>query len=488
MASEQQNSRPLTSQRTGIVAHPSWWKRQIRTHAYVWETLILVLFFAAINLGAFPAQPGFLGIEPNPYWIVVLLMAGRYGFRAGLFSSLLCSATFCTIVATKLNLLTIRDLTLFAYAKNPVLFITVGVIVGMLVQRLRDRQAKTEERLAALRQQHREIQQKQDELSDVNEELANRVINATDTLPILYKYAKKLNSLDHDEVYVALTELVVEIIKAERVSVYAFHDDIALLHSRNGHREEGAAFPLNDYLRQKLLDERRPVSLRDLADAGVENPGLKLCGPLGPTNGDIDAILVVDELDFMRFNPAAIRLFEVVINWAADCLQRVGQYSELPSEYRRQQNLAALNSADPEAGRIKRDTSPTEMQTSMGESMKVPQMDSAHEDALLDSNTIAQDVDPPSAGLRMLGKTPASKLHDLLNQADSEIESYGTEGAQPSQQVVVDLGSMPHAPAMRSMLTRELQAADHRGNASLTRLLAEIDHYVVSQGNEPKGK
>lgn len=465
-----------TGEQTGATRRPSWWRTQIRSQAYVWETLVLILAFAAVNLGAFPAQPGFLGIEPNPYWVVVLLMAGRYGFRAGLFSSLLCAATFCTIVATKMDLLTVRDLTLFTYAKNPVLFISVGIIVGMLVQRIKDRVAKTEERLAALEKRHREVQRKQDELSDVNDELANRVINATDTLPILYKYAKKLNSLDRDEVYVALTELVVEIIKADRVSVYSLEEGIATLHSRNGQRQEGAAFPLNDFLYQRVIRQRQPVSVRDLADAGIEHSGFKLCGPLGPVNGNVDALLIVEELEFIRFNPAAIRLFEVVVNWAADCLQRVGHDADLPSGYLRQQNLAALGGSQPEKTSIRRKPVPDAL---------APPIEKRNP---LDDGTIGRDVSTSSAGVRMLGNTPASGLYDLLHQADSKLESLTSEPAQPSQQVVVDLGAMPQAPAMRSMLTQELQAANYRGDASLTRLLAEIDRYIVSEDNGPKGK
>ena len=158
--------------------------RKVKVHAYIGETILLVCAMSVLNLAFVPSRPGFVGVEPNPLWAVVLLMATRYGFRAGLFSALLCAAAYMALLATRIsdNIIAPGDLMAWQYARPAVLFIIVGVVAGMLVQRHKDRIARLERETDALARKNLVLKQDEEQLRDVNVELANRVVGATDEI------------------------------------------------------------------------------------------------------------------------------------------------------------------------------------------------------------------------------------------------------------------------------------------------------------------
>ena len=64
------------------------------------------------------------------------------------------------------------------------------------------------------------VLQEQASLREVNIELADKVSASKTTLSALYRYARKLNVRDSRSIYEGLTEMLVEVIDAEMVSVW----------------------------------------------------------------------------------------------------------------------------------------------------------------------------------------------------------------------------------------------------------------------------
>ena len=319
-----------------VVSKRSWLFQQVKINAYIPETLGLIGVMAMLNMGFMPGHPGFLGIRPNPLWIVILLVTGRYGFRAGLLSSVTAAATYMGLISTRVaeQVISWRDLFSWEYAGPAVLFIAGGTVLGMIVQRHLDQRARLKQENELLIQDNETIKRGEEELRDLNTELANRVVGATDTLPVLYRFAKKLNVPDINEIYVALTELVVEVIRARQVSVYEVELGEGLqLHSRNGRRTDGPGLHLPPALATLLFGKRQVLTLHDLAEMQIQRQDLILCGPLtAGSEGKVLGLLVVEQMDFIRYNPATLRLFSVIVDWASTSLEKAAQYREFPEE------------------------------------------------------------------------------------------------------------------------------------------------------------
>ena len=324
----------------------SWLRRKWRVAGFIPETLVLVGAMSVINLAFWPGHPGFIGKEPNPLWVVVLLMASRYGFKAGLFSALVTGGAYMGLVATRITeeVITARDLLSWQYAKPAVLFIAGGVIVGMITQRVHNRLRKQEEDNEELARENLKLRRGEEELRDVNEELANRVVGATDTLPMLYKYAKKLNTLNTDQVFTTLTELVGEVTKSTRTSLYEVKGNQLPLHSRDGKRwDSGPELVLEPGLFEQLVVRRKVLSLHDLLARNITRKDLFLIGPLSAgTEGKVTALLAVEELEFLRYNPATIRLFNVIIDWACASLEKASEFTERPEDLKFQEARTSI--------------------------------------------------------------------------------------------------------------------------------------------------
>ena len=472
------------SLRTGT-KKKGWLRRKLSVTAFIPESLVLLGLMAVLNLAFWPGRPGFLGVEPNPFWVVVLLMAGRYGFKGGLFSALVTGATYMGLVATRVgdDVITARDLMNWQYAGPAVLFIATGVLLGMIIQRKHNRLARVEQDNEELVKENLELKRGEEELRDVNVELANRVVGATDTLPMLYKYAKKLNNLDVAEVLTTLTELVVEVTKARQASVYWVHGNQLPLHARNGKVwDNGPELVLEPGLYEILVVRRQVLTLHDLTSRGIKRKDLYLCGPLSEgTQGEISALLAVEDLDFLRYNPATIRLFNVIVDWACASLEKASQFRDRPealhfeeartSILRAQQvqhgdgvisatmaqdvsgftesashqmgiDEVATTVAAPPEGMAADDLVSTVMDLS-GPAIPAGQFD--------DRETTMLQHDGPASTVRGMGKAPPLPY--------------------PAQRLDPAAGQLHH------MLTGELQIADNHG-LPLGRLLTEITDYV----------
>ena len=464
---------------------PSWLRRKLKITAFIPETLALVGIMAVLNLAFLPGRPGFLGIEPNPLWVVVLLMVGRYGFKGGLFSALATSATYMGLVATRVgdDVISARDLMNWQYARPAVLFIAVGVVLGMIIQRKHNRLAKVEQDAEELVKENLELKRGEEELRDVNVELANRVVGATDTLPMLYKYAKKLNNLDVAQVLTTLTELVVEVTKARQASVYWVRGNQLPLHARNGQVwDNGPELVLEPELYEMLVVRRQVLTLHDLTSRGIKRKDLYLCGALSQgTQGEITALLAVEELDFLRYNPATIRLFNVIVDWACASLEKAEEYRDRPDALRFEEAKTSIVRAQRLQlgdGRVVTSAMAGGVSGVTGDDLQQMGIDE-----------VATTIAAPPAGMTAndLANTDMDIVVPMV-QAGGFDDLAATISQDLPGSTVRGMGKAPplpypgHPPAggqgiLQHMLTGELQIADNHG-LPLGRLLTEITDYV----------
>lgn len=285
----------------------------MRRHAGVAAEVVLLLgVLSAVNL-AWPERPGFVGVEPHPYYGVVLLVTVRYGFVAGMGGAALASALYFAQLVIGLDAPSWRDFLAFEYARPAVVMGAGAALVGLVADGHLRRVRALEETLDALRAERGSLARDQARLRDVNAELAERVSRADSTLPVLYRYVRRLNVADQGGIHAALVDVLRDAMGARQASVYTV-DGGRLTKSAGG----GPPMPrLTEPAVRRLL-AGQVLTLRDVAAGPGEAPPLFMAGPLreGP-EGPVVAVLTVDDIDFERYTQAALRLFRVLVDWAA---------------------------------------------------------------------------------------------------------------------------------------------------------------------------
>jgi len=455
--------------------------QKVKLHAYIPETIVLIGVMAVANLAWMPAQPGFLGIEPNPFWIVVLLMATRYGFRAALLSSLLAALVYMALVATRITeqVIALRDLMSWTYAKPAVLFVVGGVPCGMLVQRLKNRITNLQRDNDRLVKDNLALRRGEEELRDVNVELANRVVSATDTLPMLYKYAKKLNNLNTDEILPVLTELVAEVIRADQASVYRVAGNQLPLHARNGKAVTGSALQLEPGLFETLVVKRETLSLHDLLKRNIKRKDLFLIGPLTEgTTGKVVALLAVEQLEFLRYNPATIRLFSVIIDWACASLEKAAQYHDKPEQRRMVQAKTSMIRA--QRATVQPGAVAADQLVAAGEVEAPARPDRRLNEAATIVSGLPASMPSTMRGSPLSSLRSGAGLGDVLSQTESSLFAQMADEGASAPTVEEQEGDPRDRALLQHMLSGELQIASTHGTP-LAKLLNEIDGYMMAR-------
>ncbi len=299
--------------------------RAHRGAAIAAESLLLLGLISGLNLIFFD-NPAFLGVEPHPFYAAVLLITVRYGFVAGAGCAALASGVYFAQLVVGLDAPSWRDFLVFDYARPAVVMLSGAALLGLVADGHLRRLGDLEARLGATRRALADLEGEQARLRDVNAHLAERVTRADATLPALYRYARRLNVADEGAIYEGLVSVLRDAMRARRCSVYAVGAGGLSRVAGDGPDVSALAGPS---LRRVM--DGRVLTLRDL-EGGGEGAPLFLAGPLreGP-EGPVVAVLTVEEIDFERYNLAALRLFRVLVDWAAHSLAhaRLSQASVL---------------------------------------------------------------------------------------------------------------------------------------------------------------
>lgn len=288
--------------------------------------LLGILTLAGWAVGA---PPGFRGISPNPYLIVVGLMALRYGSCDGL-------------LAAGLAVLAVAGLPLLGQAPQPLaplpflwdvmVLAGAGLLLGHLADEHLGREATLGGQVKQLTEELRGVQEQVKVLDEANRELVKRITSETQTIGSLYGMAEKLSVLALKDLYPGILDLVAEYVGAEKCTLYLLEGDRLVA---AGHRGwEGApadrpAIPLEDGAMGRVVRERLTLSLRDLAIEGTPPPDQwVMATPMIEAEADrAIGALVVEQLPFPRLNRSNVRVFSVIGKWAGMAIRQAATYS-----------------------------------------------------------------------------------------------------------------------------------------------------------------
>lgn len=307
--------------------------REAQPAAYV-EIVLGLGAIVAINLLFFREDPGFVDLDLHPFWIVVIGIAVRYGalpgYAAGALSALVYFALGVGAGSLgQANMLSIDVLL------NPVLFLIAGATVG----ELREAHKRVHKRLAAKYDEVEEglqnVAQKYLASLELSRELERRIASQTSTVMTLYEAAKSLENVDTRALSPSVLGLVSSYIDAESCALYLLRDGEYVLEEAlpaNAAFDRPEVLDTSKGLLALVTGERHTASVHDLVTeasvAQIMGHRILMAAPLLSDDGDVMGILAVEKMPFMRFTPAAVKLFTLLSDWASSAFQRALKFQQ----------------------------------------------------------------------------------------------------------------------------------------------------------------
>ncbi len=203
-----------------------------RTKFYFIETIIMVAMLLATNVFFLTSQPAFENINPNPYWIVVLAIAARYGRHGALFSSVIVSTVFIVHYAFFYGVGYFYDNPWVLL--HPFLFIQVGFIIGEVKTTFILREDYLTTRVEELENQNDKLSKENDIVKAAHKELTIDIATSQDTITMLNEISKKLKSIDINDIYRGVLESFRDYLGAEECSFYELQGNLLVLKNSIG--------------------------------------------------------------------------------------------------------------------------------------------------------------------------------------------------------------------------------------------------------------
>jgi GGDEF domain-containing protein len=297
-----------------------------KKHAEWFLIIGLGSILLAINIVFFSKRPGFLGIIPNPYWIVVLPTATGFGFRAGVLAGLSCAIIVIGYAGYEMNINNMMDF--IQFFKKPeifgqfLLFIGGGSIIGEVreVKNRKLRELKME--YEDLEDGYGQLSKAYDQLSEVNKEVDKRVTGKETTLLKLYQAEQSLKSLRERDVYPAVIEILKDFISIEACSIYRLHDNQLKMTAR-----------LNDNS-SRIKKRRKAFSVMKKAIKTKEtismfnHPCIIICAPFMDSKNQVIGLINIEKVPKMKVNPQTARMTTLIAQQCAAAIQNASAYEE----------------------------------------------------------------------------------------------------------------------------------------------------------------
>lgn len=288
------------------------------------DGLILIGAVTAYGYIAKPDNPFLTGISVHPYFIIVLLMAIRYGTIVGIGSATtLVLLYICGGLAQPGELSVLPSILESPHSTIVSGLFLFAVIAGSFADAYQRRIKYAEAEIMDDKKRLRTLEKQNGLLIKTNQDLRNRIMEETTTFHTIFEISRKLCTLNGQTPYSTVTNILVEYLKAESCSFYLLQGELLHLMAYNGQE----AVPEQDKMItighcpiiEAAIKEKRLVSLKDFVyrdDIFFRNR--VMAAPVcSQTDGKVMGVISIEKIPFDLFNPQTMRIFSLIANWAS---------------------------------------------------------------------------------------------------------------------------------------------------------------------------
>lgn len=309
-----------------------------RSRLYIVETIIAVAILAAINLIFLPNRPAYEGINPNPLWIVILAMAGRYGRMGAMFASALVTAFFFA------NYLGVRGIDAFYdnpwILRFPFLFILVGFMLGEIKTVFILREDYLTNRVEELVGSNDKLAKEMSIIKEAHKGLTIDVASTTDTITILNEITGRLKSIHANEILKGMLESFRDYLDVEECSFYQQEGNLLMLRDSIGWKEyyrRPESYELGKGLIGLTAERRRIMSIKDAVlkkKRGQEKDSDMLGDsvitiPLIGMDEKLYGVASIEKIPLLKLTDATIQTMRVIAGLSASALNTAYSFKKL---------------------------------------------------------------------------------------------------------------------------------------------------------------
>ncbi|KAA3661531.1 MAG: GAF domain-containing protein [Calditrichaeota bacterium] len=310
-----------------------------RDYFFLAEILLFTGVLHAFNLLLNPANPGFVGVSPNPHWITVLLIASRYGLLQGIIAGA-ASAAIYVYFAAQVGVIDFHSMR-FPHQgfRIPFLFILTGAILGQIRLIYKTQKHKLDKQLSVVDKKVEDLNVLLVAVSTSKQELEKRIATQTSTLLSLFDRLNQIDISETDKLYTKILEMLSEQLQVQTASIYTLDGNKLVLQERYD-PDKLSKLPqtlnLTDGLIGTLFETRSLVSINppdsEAEWESQEEQPIMMAVPMKRQDDSLLGVINIERIPFLIFNHHAIRIFNRIGDWVSTLLDKRMQIEEAGKE------------------------------------------------------------------------------------------------------------------------------------------------------------
>jgi diguanylate cyclase (GGDEF)-like protein len=286
------------------------------------EVVLGLVLVSVVNFYLFGDDIGYSKASPHPYWLVVTLIALRYGFAGGFWSGLCAALFFIGFKALRVAPAPL-ELSEMGLWGQPLLFIVAGIVFGEIREQQIRRYEELDLQKNDLQYSFERLEKQYQALDKAKQEIDGRIISQEQTLYTLYEAAQALRSLDEQDIGPAALDLLREYLQVEECSVYMLDDEQLKLKAaiRPEGAEAPAVAPSQGGMIDRALEQGETVSLNAYLKGETPSGEPLIAAPIHhPSNSTSLGVVAVDRMPFLKFTPESVKMVSMIADWCGASL------------------------------------------------------------------------------------------------------------------------------------------------------------------------
>lgn len=323
-----------------IVKQESRFLKSAQGVAYLEIALIMMLLVGIDYL--IGGIDGYESVNPNPYWIPVILISVQYGVFEGLVAAFLSSilSVGSRLIGPILEDAIVNGLSVavddaiggdftsfnsedyliaWQYAAEPLLWLIVALMVGLLRERLRQRNQQLAQQLSETSEREQVLTTAYKQLLHTKEHLEVRVAGQLKTVFTLYQAAKAIEKLGPGEVLIGIADLVRAVMQPTKFSLYLLNGSVLEAVTNDGWDDDDTyarVFDSSTAIFQEVVGRRHIMSVVNTADERLLAGEGILAGPLTSVDtGEVVGMLKIEKLGFLDLHVSSLENFRILSEW-----------------------------------------------------------------------------------------------------------------------------------------------------------------------------
>lgn len=297
----------------------------------IFETLVFlgVMLLASLFFGE---GDRYWGVEPHPFWVVVVLMAVQYGTSEGVFAAIASSAALLIGNMPEQTLNPDTYTYVYEVLRLPVLWLMTAVVVGELRQRhVRERDFLKRE-LTEARRREEVIAESYQKVKTLKERLELKIASQLRASVHTYRAARAIEKTNPTDVLNGVQELVRSVMNPEKFSVYLLGNE-GLTSTVTYGWQEGDPYPqqytASDPIYKEVIGNQHVLCIANRDHQRVLKEHGVLAGPLiDNETGEINGMLKIEKIGFLDLNLSTIETFHAICEWVGMALVNAHKYQD----------------------------------------------------------------------------------------------------------------------------------------------------------------